>query len=33
VDIPAVSTMRMKDGLIHRFLFVMDAAPVMQAPT
>ena len=32
VAIPAVSTLRMKDGLIHRFLFVMDAAPVMQAP-
>lgn len=31
VAIPAVSTLRMKDGLIHRFLFVMDAAPVMQA--
>lgn len=32
VAIPAVSTLRMKDGKIHRFLFVMDATPVTQAP-
>jgi len=30
VAIPAVSTLRMQGGFIHRFLFVMDAAPIMQ---
>ena len=28
VAIPAISSMRLKDGFIQRFLFVMDAAPV-----
>ena len=27
--LPAVSTLRVRDGLIHDFRFVMDAAPIM----
>lgn len=30
VALPAVSTRRLRDGLVHDFRFVMDAAPVMQ---
>ena len=31
VSLPAVSTMRLRDGLIYDFRFVMDASPLMQA--
>ena len=27
-DLPAVSTLRVRDGLVHEFRFVMDAAPL-----
>lgn len=30
LELPAVSTVRVRDGLIHEFRFVMDAAPIMQ---
>ena len=30
VALPAVSTLRLRDGLVHDFRFVMDAAPIMQ---
>ena len=29
--LPAVSTLRVRGGLVHSFLFVMDATPIMQA--
>lgn len=28
-DLPAVSTLRVRDGLVHEFRFVMDAAPIL----
>ena len=30
VDLPAVSTLRIRAGLVHEFRFVMDAAPITQ---
>ena len=31
VDLPAVSTLRVRDGLVHDFRFVMDATPLTAA--
>ncbi len=30
VALPAVSTLRVRDGLVHEFRFVMDASPITQ---
>ena len=30
-DLPAVSTLRVRDGLVHEFRFVMDATPILPA--
>ena len=31
VELPAVSTLRIRDGLVHEFHFVMDAAPIARS--